>query len=159
VSESSAIQKATHVSGINDSIRQVFLSLYPNRHQSILKSRGCKTWVTMSRHAPLADETILDAVSLQTDTIWGCRWGDQTRFAVLDIDETSQYHNELGLARLRHLLASVGLNCPQNYQSSDSEGWHLYISFSSWVGSEILHKALKQWLIGSVIAFLSLPEI
>ena len=100
----------------------------------------------MSRHAPLADETILDAISLQTETIWGCRWGDQTRFAVLDIDETSQYHNELGLARLRHLLASVGLNFPQIYQSSDSEGWHLYLSFSSWVESSNLHKTLKQWL-------------
>ena len=100
----------------------------------------------MSRHAPLEDQTILDAVSLETDTIWGCRWGDQTRLAVLDIDETSQYHNELGLARLRHLLTSVGLSSPQSYQSSDSEGWHLYLSFSAWVGSEIVHKTLKQWL-------------
>ncbi len=141
-----AFQKATTGGGINQCTRQIFLSLYPNRHQSILKPRGCKTWVTMSRHAPLEDQTILDAVSLETDTIWGCRWGDQTRFAVLDIDETSQYHNELGLARLRHLLASVGLNFPQIYQSSDSEGWHLYLSFSAWVGSENLHKTLKQWL-------------
>lgn len=100
----------------------------------------------MSRHAPLTDETILDAVGLQTDTIWGCRWGEQTRFAVLDIDETSQYHNELGLARLRHLLASVGLNFPLIYQSSDSEGWHLYLSFSTWVESPVLHRTLKQWL-------------
>ena len=100
----------------------------------------------MSRHAPLADDAILNAIALQDDTIWGCRWSDQTRFAVLDVDETSQYHNELGLARLRHSLASIGLDCPQNYQSSDSEGWHLYLSFSSWVDCETLHKALKQWL-------------
>lgn len=141
-----AFQKATTSGEINQCARQVFLSLYPNRHQSILKPRGCKTWVTMSRHALLADETVIDAVSLQTETIWGCRWADQTRFAVLDIDETSQYHNELGLARLKHLLASVGLTFPQIYQSSDSEGWHLYLSFSSWVESANLYKALKQWL-------------
>ncbi len=57
-----------------------------------------------------------------------------------------------GLARLRHLLASVGFHSPQNYQSSDSEGWHLYLSFSSWVDSEALHKALKQWLTAEGLA-------
>lgn len=101
----------------------------------------------MSRHVPLSDDTILGAIALQDDTIWGCRWGAETRFAVLDVDETSQYHNELGLARLRHSLASIGLNCHQNYQSSDSAGWHLYISFSSWVNCETVHKTLKQWLM------------
>ncbi len=100
----------------------------------------------MSRHAPLSDETILEAIGLETDTIWGCRWSDQTRFAVFDVDQTSQYHNELWLARLRHLLASVGLDSPQNFQSSDSEGWHLYLPFSSWINSEEVHKTLKQWL-------------
>jgi hypothetical protein len=146
VTGATAFQKATIGGGINQSAQEFFLSLYPNRHQSILKPRGCKTWVTMSRHAPMSDETILSATALETETIWGCRWGNQTRFAVLDIDETSQYHNELGLARLRHLLASVSLYSPQIYQSSGSEGWHLYLSFSSWVDSDTLHKALKQWL-------------
>lgn len=100
----------------------------------------------MSRHGILDDETILEAVGLRSDTTWGCRWGQQTRFAVLDIDETSQHHNELGLARLRHLLATVGFDSPQLYQSSDSTGWHLYLSFSTWVDCEELHKTLRQWL-------------
>lgn len=100
----------------------------------------------MSRHGTLDDETILEAVSLESDTTWGSRWGQQTRFAVLDIDETSQHHNELGLARLRHLLASVGFDFPQLYQSSDSTGWHLYLSFSTWVDCEEVHKTLRQWL-------------
>lgn len=100
----------------------------------------------MSRHGTLDDETILEAVSLSSDTTWGSRWGQQTRFAVLDIDETSQHHNELGLARLRHLLASVGFDSPQLYQSSDSTGWHLYLSFSTWVNCEELHKTLREWL-------------
>ena len=100
----------------------------------------------MSRHGILDDATILEAVGLASDTTWGTRWGKQTRFAVLDIDETSQHHNELGLARLRHLLASVGFDSPQLYQSSDSTGWHLYLSFSDWVDCEEAHDALKQWL-------------
>lgn len=100
----------------------------------------------MSRHGILDDETILEAVGLSSDTTWGTRWGQQTRFSILDIDETSQHHNELGLARLRHLLASVGFDSPQLYQSSASTGWHLYLSFSTWVDCEEVHKTLRQWL-------------
>lgn len=100
----------------------------------------------MSRHGILDDETILEAVGLSSDTTWGTRWGQQTRFSVLDIDKTSQHHNELGLARLRHLLASVGFNWPQLYQSSTSTGWHLYLSFSTWVDCAEVHKTLRQWL-------------
>jgi len=147
VTGATAFKKATASGEINQCARQVFLSLYPNRHKSILKPSGCRGWVTLSRHVTLADETILNASSLQDDTIWGCRWGEQTRFAVLDIDEESKYHNELGLARLRHLLASVGFDHPQNYQSSESGGWHLYLSFSDWVACETVQKALKQWLM------------
>ncbi len=101
----------------------------------------------MSRHGILDDETLLDAVGLRSDTTWGCRWGQQTRFAVFDLDETSQHHNELGLARLRHLLASIGFDSPQLYQSSDSTGWHLYLSLSTWVDCAELYDKLKHWLL------------
>ena len=142
-----AFQKATTGGGINQNARQVFLSLYPNRHQGILKPRGCKSWVTLSKHAPVSDDTLLSAVGLSDQSIWGCRWGTTTRFAVLDIDKNSQYHNELGLARLRHSLAFVGFDAPKLYQSSDSQGWHLYLFFSDWVCSETLQKQLRQWLV------------
>ncbi len=101
----------------------------------------------MSRHGILDDETLLDAVGLRSDTTWGCRWGQQTRFAVFDLDETSQHHNELGLARLRHLLASIGFDSPQLYQSSDSTGWHLYLSLSTWVDCDEVQNTLRQWLL------------
>jgi len=100
----------------------------------------------MSRHARLSDETIWDAVAGQEESTWGCRWGDYTRFAVLDVDEPSQYHNELGLARLRHTLAAVELTGPKLYQSSTSGGWHLYLPFTDWVETATLHETLKQWL-------------
>ncbi len=100
----------------------------------------------MSRHAPLSDETIWAAINLQDETIWGCRWGEHTRFAVLDVDETSEYHNELGLARLRRVLSSVGLMRLQLHQSSDSGGWHIYLPFTDWVSAEVLHTCLKEWL-------------
>lgn len=100
----------------------------------------------MSRHAPLSDDTLWNAITLQDETIWGCRWGEQTRFAVLDVDETSEYHNELGLARLRHVLSSVGLTRLQLHQSSESGGWHIYLFFADWVNAQALHACLKDWL-------------
>ncbi len=141
-----AFQKATRGGEINQWKRQEFLSLYPNRHKSILKPRGCKSWVTLSRHTSLSDDTLWNAISGKEETIWGCRWGELTRFAVLDIDETSQYHNELGLARLKHALAAVGLAQGVLYQSSDSGGWHLYLFFSDWIETAELHEPLKDWI-------------
>jgi hypothetical protein len=142
-----AFQKATAGGGINQCARQVFLSLYPNRHQSILRPSGCKSLVTLRKHAPLFDNTLIDAVGLADPAIWGCRGGATTRFAVLDIDKNSQYHNELGLACLRHSLASVGFDSPKLSQSSASQGWHLYLFLSDWVCSGTLQKQLRQWLV------------
>jgi len=147
VTGATAFQKATTSGGINQCARQIFLSLYPNRHQGILKPSGCNSWVTLSKHAPVSDSTLLDAVGLVDPAIWGCRWGAATRFAVLDIDKNSQYHNELGLVRLRHSLASVGFDAPKLYQSSASKGWHLYLFLSDWICSETLQKQLRQWLV------------
>lgn len=65
---------------------------------------------------------------------------------MLDIDAGSQYHNELSLARLRQVLACVGFNKPKMYQSSDSEGWHVYLFLHQWADSQGVQKALKKWL-------------
>ena len=140
-------QKKATLGGPNRfDLRQELLSLYPNRHRSILKPPGCQNWTTVSKHGYLSDETILKAVSGTENRIWGCRWGEQTIFAVLDIDAKSQYHNELGLARLIHVLESCGIQLGSLYQSSYSGGWHAYIFFSDWVKSEDLQDYLNQLL-------------
>ncbi len=135
---------------ICDDPRQVFLSLYPNRRKSILKWPG-RDWVTVSGHGYLSDATVLSAISLNEKTFWGCRWGEQTRFVVLDVDSESQYHNQIGLARLKHLLSSVGLLKSVLYQSSASGGWHIYVFFSESVDRLIVESVLKPWLIAEGI--------
>lgn len=107
--------------------------------------------MTVSRHGYLSDATILSAISLQEKTFWGCRWGQQTQFFVLDVDSESQYHNQMGLARLKHLLASVGLSKSILYQSSNSGGWHIYVSFGESVDRFLVESTLKQWLIAEEI--------
>ena len=127
--------------------QKTFLSLFPNRSRSILRPAGCQEWTTLSRHHQLSDDEILAAVAATTDTIWGCRSRALTRFAVLDIDVGSVYHNELSLLRLRQVLASVGLKKTKLYRSSDSGGWHLYCFFDSWVDSAQVQQSLSAWLV------------
>lgn len=75
----------------------------------------------------------------------GCHWGAQTRFAVLDIDAGSRYHNTGELAKLESALKSVGLKL-KPYQSSESGGWHLYLPFDEWQDCKTVEQTLKRWL-------------
>lgn len=117
------------------------MSLYPNRIQAILRPRGCRSWTTLSRHWPLSDETILKAIDGQEAGIWGARWGEQTLFAVLDIDKESKYRSDLELAKLQDKLFAVGLTATP-YRSSESGGWHLYVFFDDWANSEEVRRYL-----------------
>lgn len=122
-----------------------FLSLYPNRIQAILRPRGCKKWTTISKHWPLPDETILAAIAGQEPSLYGLRWAEQTRFAVLDVDAGSKYHNAQELGKLQEQLAAVGLTATP-YRSSESGGWHLYIFFDDWAECSEVENTIKAWL-------------
>ncbi len=74
----------------------------------------------------------------------GCHWGAETRFAVLDIDAGSPYHNPESLNAIAGELQSIGLKFVP-YQSSDSGGWHLYLPFDRWQRSNEVEHQLKQW--------------
>jgi hypothetical protein len=86
------------------------------------------------------------AVSCQSDFFYGAYWGDLTRFALLDVDAGSRYHNVQELLRLRQNLSTCGLDATALYQSSRSTGWHLYIPFEDWADSGDVERTLKQWL-------------
>lgn len=124
---------------------EFFLSLYPNRIQAILCPVGCRNWTTISKHFPLPDETILDAIDGKKTETYGLKFGDETRFAVLDIDKNSQYRNALELENLQAKLAAVGL-IAKPYRSSESGGWHLYIFFEEWANRDQVQRCLSDWL-------------
>ena len=75
----------------------------------------------------------------------GCYFGELTRFAVLDIDQGSKYHNPAELMELTGKLGRLGLTVTP-YQSSDSGGWHLYLFFDDWAESEEVSQTLRKWL-------------
>ena len=113
--------------------------------QAILCPVGCRNWTTISKHFPLPDETILAAIDGKKSEIYGLKFGDETRFAVLDIDKNSQYRNALELGNLQTKLAAVGL-IAKPYRSSESGGWHLYIFFEEWANRDQVKRCLSDWL-------------
>ncbi len=126
-------------------VAERFFALYPNRVQAILCPRGCRDWTTISKHWPMTDETVLAAVAGSESSIYGLRWAERTRFAVLDIDKNSKYRSDLELAKLQERLAAVGLTA-KIYRSSDSSGWHLYLFLDDWADSGEVNEHLSTWL-------------
>jgi hypothetical protein len=56
----------------------------------------------------------------------GLRFGVNTRYGLLDIDNGSKWHNEDGLRAIKGVLESIGINDTILIRSSFSDGWHLY---------------------------------
>ncbi len=139
-----AFQKATRSGSITEIQRQAFLSLFPRRDAFIWKTYEQERWQKAT--GPLLDTQILGVVSNEGRGLFrGCYWSHKTRHAVLDIDIDSRYRNAAELQKLQALLAAVGLYVI-TYQSSDSGGWHLYLSFDEWVESDEVNQTLKIWL-------------
>jgi len=101
------------------------------------------------KKGPLRDYQLLGVVEDGGCGLWrGCYWGEETKYAVLDIDAGSSYHNAQELERLRKILAGMSLTGTA-YRSSESGGWHLYLPFSDWVSSKEVEVTIKQFLKAS----------
>ncbi len=129
----------------NFDIRQRFLSYYPCRQRTIFKNVSGKEWHTLNKKTALQDELILEAISGQAKYFRGLRWGDFTRFAVLDVDSGSAYHNVEGLELLKSALTAIGITQTRLYRSSHSGGWHIYLPFEIWESSDEVTGLLKSY--------------
>lgn len=88
----------------------------------------------------------MKAIACAHDKYLGTRFGRASRYAVLDIDAKSRYHNQKSVHNIQALLAQAGLTQSTIYQSSDSGGWHVYISFNEPISSRDLRKQLVNFL-------------
>ncbi len=110
---------------------KAFFKLFPYRYNYLyrwLQGSVDDTWLSADERWRLADSAIAKSISLKSEKIYGCRFGKETWFAVIDIDFNGQYHNLESINKLRAILKQAGLKCVV-YQSSESGGWHLYIPF------------------------------
>ncbi len=61
----------------------------------------------------------------------GIRFGETTNFAVIDLDNGGDYHNDESIKQIKYALEDIGIVDIIPIQSSYSGGYHLIITFSS----------------------------
>ncbi len=123
---------------------EIFLSLF-HRYGYIYRPYGTGGWVSANEEWKLTDSEILKAIAgVHPKYFLGCRAGKASRFAVIDIDKGSKYHNLAGIKKLCSVLEKAGIEETNLYQSSESGGWHLYIFFDAPVSSKDLRNQLYQ---------------
>jgi hypothetical protein len=124
-----------------------FTSLF-HRYDYICKPLTNGSWFSANEKWALTDTEILKAAACAHPKYFlGCRAGRASRFAVLDIDAGSKYHNKAELHRLTEVLSIAGISKTSLYRSSYSDGWHLYIFFDEPVSSRDLQKTLSTLLV------------
>ena len=123
-----------------------FLSLF-HRYGYIYKPLAGGSWYSANESWKLPDAEILKAIACAHQKFYiGCRAGKTTRFAVLDIDAGSKYHNQRSLDKLLQLLSDAGLARSSLYRSSYGGGWHLYLFFDEPLNSGELRNQLFKLL-------------
>lgn len=123
-----------------------FLSLF-HRYSYICKPLSGGSWFSADDSWKLSDTEILKAISCAHPRyIVGCRAGRATRYAVLDIDAGSRYHDLNAIDHLRKTLAAAGITRTMVFRSSFSDGWHLYIFFDEPISSKDLRNQLSNLL-------------
>ena len=126
-----------------ESCTEEFIALF-HLYSYIYKPRSGGSWLSVSNDKwQLSKSEMLKAIAgVHPKYILGCRAGKASRFAVLDIDAGSKYHNLKSLGKIRQCLADAGLKSTVLYRSSLSDGWHLYIFFDEPINSHDLRKQL-----------------
>ncbi len=118
-----------------ESVREwddAFLALFPHRYDYIWAEHPHPTakveWKTETRHL------LSDRLIHQGSSLYGVRFGAETRYCLLDIDAGSAYHpkhDPFAISRIVAALEPLGLVSCLICTSSYSGGLHLYFPFSN----------------------------
>ena len=90
---------------------------------------------------------------LQASTLWnyhqdssklvGIRFGNNTKFGVIDLDNGGDYHNPESVKKIQHALEAIGITDIVPIQSSHSGGYHLIIPLKTQIPTFSLACALE----------------
>ena len=127
---------------------QTFASFFPYSWNFIYAKNIDRTskpeWKTETRY-PITGRRLYDYWA-DNETLIGVRFGNQTEYALLDIDKGSPYHpnnNHEKFKTVLQALEDIGLVRPLIVQSSHSEGLHIYYPLWQEVPSFGLACAIK----------------
>jgi len=123
-----------------------FIELF-YRYAYIYRPLSGGTWSSANENWKLSATEMIKAIACAHEKFYiGTRAGKTTRYAVLDIDAKSKYHNKKWLDKLLLVLAKAGITRSSLYRSSFSGGWHLYIFFDEPINSNDLRRQLVKLL-------------
>lgn len=136
--------RAKYFSARTEEAVATFLGLF-HRYAYILRPIAGGPWFSAQDNWSLSDTEILKAAACAHPNYYlGTRCGKATKYAVLDIDNGSPYHNEAGFLKISALLNKAGIEGFNLYRSSDSGGWHIYIFFDAPVSSRDMYRQLHK---------------
>lgn len=127
------------------SVGSHFVSYFPYLFDWIYSKRERIDWKTETRY-PLSASLLWDKHQ-DKNQIVGVRFGNQTSYAMLDIDRKSPYHPSNSQAKFKIVvdaLADIGLYEYLVVRSSASQGLHLYYPLEYQVNSFDLACAIRQ---------------
>lgn len=127
---------------------QRLCEIFSYRWHSISSPNTVKpAWITHTKH-PLRPRILWRRWN-DPDTLIGVRFGNSTTYALIDIDQNSQYHptqNPAGVSLILAALETIGIVRHILIRSSSSGGLHLYLPLPHAVSTYGLAQALKQCL-------------
>jgi len=132
-------------------VAKTFASFFPYTWKFIYAKKIDRTskpeWKTETRY-PITGRRLYDRWA-DPDMLIGVRFGNQTEYALIDIDKNSPYHphnNHEKYQQVLHALEDIGLVRPLIVQSSHSQGLHIYYPLWQAVPSFGIACAIKSCL-------------
>lgn len=123
-----------------DPIGEIFTNFFKHRFNWIIAPApidgGKAEWRTEKRF-PIRDRNLYDYWA-DPDFLVGVRFGENTRYTMIDIDAGGEYHpnqDPSAIKRIIQALEDIGLVSSITIQSSDSGGLHIYFPLSGDVSS------------------------
>lgn len=126
------------------SLLELFLSLFPNRNDSLVRQPREALWRAVSRFHYLSDDEIVDSIQINSKINRAVRLENATQFMVIAAKEGSRYRSIENIAPLKRDLASAFLQF-RHYQSD--EDWYLYLFLDDWIRTDVASSLIADWLM------------
>ena len=128
-----------------DPLGQRLCEVFPYLWQAIIaENQVSPDWKTATKY-PLRPRTLW-AKWQDSAQLVGVRFKDLTRYALLDIDANSPYHQPSSIREIRYALETIGITRTILIRSSFSGGFHIYIPLPVEVPTFCFATTIKQTL-------------
>lgn len=128
-----------------------FLNLFPDRHQTFVRSRNSIYWRNTSQWHYLTDEEIVSSISASSSILRAFGQQEKTNFIVIQIEGSSNPAPAQTMKNLLKQLTQDGIKA-KPYYLADLDIWQIFIYLCESIDSQIGAAAIENWLSTSWFA-------